>query len=59
MAKDNVPFHAIMFPATLIGINEGHTLVNYLYATGEVFMKLQEKVLKERRRAGFEPVSSG
>ncbi|CAB3241591.1 unnamed protein product [Arctia plantaginis] len=33
MAKDNVPFHVIMFPATLIGINEGHILVKHIYAT--------------------------
>ncbi|XP_026746121.1 methionine--tRNA ligase, cytoplasmic [Trichoplusia ni] len=33
MAKDNVPFHVVMFPATLIGVNEGHVLVNHLYAT--------------------------
>ncbi|XP_047038248.1 methionine--tRNA ligase, cytoplasmic isoform X3 [Helicoverpa zea] len=33
MAKDNVPFHCIMFPATLMGVNEGHVLVSHLYAT--------------------------
>ncbi|KAJ8704457.1 hypothetical protein PYW07_011645 [Mythimna separata] len=33
MAKDNVPFHAIMFPATLLGVNEGHVLVSHLFAT--------------------------
>ncbi|GBP29777.1 Methionine--tRNA ligase, cytoplasmic [Eumeta japonica] len=33
MAKDNVPFHAIMFPATLMGVNKGHILVDHLYAT--------------------------
>ncbi|KOB75460.1 Methionyl-tRNA synthetase [Operophtera brumata] len=35
MAKDNVPFHVIMFPATLLGVNEGHVLVHNLFATGE------------------------
>ncbi|KAF9420667.1 hypothetical protein HW555_003214 [Spodoptera exigua] len=30
MAKDNVPFHCIMFPATLMGVNEGHVLVSHL-----------------------------
>lgn len=35
MAKDNVPFHAIMFPATLIAANQGHTLVKHIMATGE------------------------
>ncbi|XP_075988296.1 methionyl-tRNA synthetase 1 isoform X2 [Anticarsia gemmatalis] len=33
MAKDNVPFHVIMFPATLLGVNEGHVLVSHLFAT--------------------------
>ncbi|KOC69527.1 Methionine--tRNA ligase, cytoplasmic [Habropoda laboriosa] len=33
MAKDNVPFHAIMFPACLIAANEGHTLIKHLMAT--------------------------
>ncbi|CAH0599922.1 unnamed protein product [Chrysodeixis includens] len=33
MAKDNVPFHVVMFPATLLGVNEGHVLVSHLYAT--------------------------
>lgn len=33
MAKDNVPFHSVMFPSTLIGINAGHTLVSHIMAT--------------------------
>ncbi|CAK9805078.1 Methionine--tRNA ligase, cytoplasmic [Anthophora plagiata] len=33
MAKDNVPFHAIMFPACLIAADEGHTLIKHLMAT--------------------------
>ncbi|KAJ8672750.1 hypothetical protein QAD02_004010 [Eretmocerus hayati] len=32
MAKDNVPFHAIMFPACLLGIDQGHTLVKHIMA---------------------------
>lgn len=35
MAKDNVPFHAVMFPATLLGINRGHTMVSHIMATGD------------------------
>ena len=35
MAKDNVPFHAIMFPATLLAANQGHTLVKHIMATGK------------------------
>ncbi|XP_063700982.1 methionine--tRNA ligase, cytoplasmic [Culicoides brevitarsis] len=33
MAKDNVPFHSVMFPATLLGINKGHTMVSNIMAT--------------------------
>ncbi|KAK9300686.1 hypothetical protein QLX08_006719 [Tetragonisca angustula] len=33
MAKDNVPFHAIMFPAYLLAANEGYTLLKHLMAT--------------------------
>ncbi|XP_050669170.1 methionine--tRNA ligase, cytoplasmic isoform X2 [Leptidea sinapis] len=33
MAKDNVPFHAIMFPASAIGINENIKLVDHIFAT--------------------------
>ncbi|XP_076178929.1 methionyl-tRNA synthetase 1 [Ptiloglossa arizonensis] len=33
MAKDNVPFHTIMFPACLLAANEGHTLMKHLMAT--------------------------
>ncbi|XP_033225521.1 methionine--tRNA ligase, cytoplasmic isoform X2 [Belonocnema kinseyi] len=33
MAKDNVPFHAIMFPATLLAADDGYTLVNHIAAT--------------------------
>ncbi|XP_054262905.1 methionine--tRNA ligase, cytoplasmic-like [Macrosteles quadrilineatus] len=33
MAKDNVPFHAIMFPATLMSVDKGHTIVSHVCAT--------------------------
>lgn len=33
MAKDNVPFHSVMFPSTLLGVNKGHTLVSRIMAT--------------------------
>lgn len=35
MAKDNVPFHAIMFPASLLAADQGHILVKHIMATGE------------------------
>ncbi|KER24600.1 hypothetical protein T265_07791 [Opisthorchis viverrini] len=36
MAKDNVPFHAIIFPACLLAANAGHTLVQHLLSTAAV-----------------------
>ena len=33
MAKDNVPFHSVMFPSTLLGVNKGHTLVSRIIST--------------------------
>jgi methionyl-tRNA synthetase len=33
MAKDNVPFHAVMFPACLLGTNRGYTTVSHIMAT--------------------------
>lgn len=34
MAKDNVPFHSVVFPCSLLGTEENYTLVNHLIATG-------------------------
>ncbi|XP_077996837.1 methionine--tRNA ligase, cytoplasmic-like isoform X2 [Glandiceps talaboti] len=33
MAKDNVPFHGVIFPSTCIGARDNYTLVNHLIAT--------------------------
>lgn len=33
MAKDNVPFHSVIFPATLLGTGKKWTLVNHLNST--------------------------
>ncbi|XP_076293983.1 methionine--tRNA ligase, cytoplasmic-like [Lasioglossum baleicum] len=33
MAKDNVPFHTVMFPACLLAANQGYTLMKHLMAT--------------------------
>lgn len=33
MAKDNVPFHSVMFPSSLLALNQGHTVVSHLMAT--------------------------
>src|SRR5690606_11365967 len=33
MGKDNVPFHSVIFPATLMGTEDNYILVNTLSAT--------------------------
>lgn len=33
MAKDNVPFHSIMFPSTLLAADDGYTVVTNIMAT--------------------------
>ncbi|XP_043939547.1 methionine--tRNA ligase, cytoplasmic [Protopterus annectens] len=33
MAKDNVPFHSVIFPCSLIGADDNYTKVNHLIAT--------------------------
>ncbi|XP_074652563.1 methionine--tRNA ligase, cytoplasmic-like [Tubulanus polymorphus] len=33
MAKDNVPFHSVIFPSSQIGTRDGYTVVNHLCAT--------------------------
>ncbi|CAM9938517.1 unnamed protein product [Bubo scandiacus] len=32
MAKDNVPFHSVIFPCSLLGADDNYTLVNHLIA---------------------------
>lgn len=36
MAKDNVPFHAIVFPSCLLAADAGYTLVKHLLSTGKI-----------------------
>ncbi|XP_045487327.1 methionine--tRNA ligase, cytoplasmic isoform X1 [Pieris rapae] len=50
MAKDNVPFHAIMFPASVIGANEGHKLVDYIFATE--YLNYEEGKFSKSRGVG-------
>lgn len=35
MAKDNVPFHTVVFPCTEIGADDNYTLLNSISATGK------------------------
>ena len=36
MAKDNVPFHTVVFPCTLIGADDNYSLLNSISATGNI-----------------------
>lgn len=40
MAKDNVFFHAVMFPATLFAADVGYTLVRHLMAIGKYLLNI-------------------
>ncbi|XP_060596345.1 methionine--tRNA ligase, cytoplasmic-like [Ruditapes philippinarum] len=33
LGKDNVPFHSVIFPATLLGADDNYTIVNHMSAT--------------------------
>jgi methionyl-tRNA synthetase len=37
MAKDNVPFHSVIFPACLLGTQDNYTIVNNLSGIGTSF----------------------
>jgi methionyl-tRNA synthetase len=37
MGKDNVPFHTVIFPSTLIGTKDNWTLLHHLSTTGTLF----------------------
>ncbi|XP_038217686.1 methionine--tRNA ligase, cytoplasmic isoform X2 [Zerene cesonia] len=50
MAKDNVPFHAIMFPASAIGANDGTKLVDYIFATE--YLNYEEGKFSKSRGVG-------
>lgn len=50
MAKDNVPFHSVMFPAVLLGANEGYILVDHLFATE--YLNYEEGKFSKSRGVG-------
>ncbi|KAM0727801.1 Methionine--tRNA ligase, cytoplasmic [Formica fusca] len=50
MAKDNVPFHAIMFPAYLLAANQNYTLIKYLMATE--YLNYEDKKFSKSRGIG-------
>lgn len=43
MAKDNVPFHSVMFPACLFATERNYTFVDHIMATGFLFVDLNLK----------------
>ena len=34
MAKDNVPFHTVIFPCSLLGAEDNYTLLDHISSTG-------------------------
>ena len=34
MAKDNIPFHTVVFPCSLLGADSNYTLLNHISSTG-------------------------
>lgn len=50
MAKDNVPFHSVMFPCTLLGINKGYTTVSHIMATE--YLNYEDGKLSKSRGIG-------
>jgi methionyl-tRNA synthetase len=41
MAKDNVPFHSVIFPATLLGTGKQWTLVNHLVSSNRNYFNFE------------------
>ncbi|KAI8441229.1 hypothetical protein MSG28_014878 [Choristoneura fumiferana] len=50
MAKDNVPFHAIMFPTAVLAANRGHVLVDHIFATE--YLNYEEGKFSKSRGVG-------
>ncbi|KAH0955052.1 hypothetical protein HN011_005185 [Eciton burchellii] len=50
MAKDNVPFHTIMFPACLLAVNQNYTLMKYIMATD--YLNYEDKKFSKSRGIG-------
>ncbi|XP_069704036.1 methionine--tRNA ligase, cytoplasmic isoform X2 [Periplaneta americana] len=50
IGKDNVPFHSVMFPSTLLGANRNYTLVSYIMATE--FLNYEDEKFSKSRGVG-------
>ncbi|RWS04885.1 hypothetical protein B4U79_12907 [Dinothrombium tinctorium] len=51
MAKDNVPFHGIVFPATLLAANDKYTIVNHL--SGVEYLNYEDTKFSKSRGVGI------
>lgn len=51
MAKDNVPFHAVIFPSCLIGTKENYTIVNHL--SGIEYLNYENNKFSKSRGIGI------
>nr|XP_002128793.1 methionine--tRNA ligase, cytoplasmic [Ciona intestinalis] len=50
MAKDNVPFHSVVFPSCLLGTDDEYTIVNHLNATE--YLNYEEGKFSKSRGVG-------
>ncbi|KAM6289134.1 LOW QUALITY PROTEIN: methionine--tRNA ligase, cytoplasmic [Aegotheles albertisi] len=50
MAKDNVPFHSVVFPCSLLGAEDNYTLVSHLIATE--YLNYEEGKFSKSRGVG-------
>lgn len=53
MAKDNVPFHSVVFPCSLLGTRDNYTLVSHLVATGDTGISPELDFLRFKRYTPF------
>uniref|UniRef100_UPI00358F6303 methionine--tRNA ligase, cytoplasmic n=1 Tax=Myxine glutinosa TaxID=7769 RepID=UPI00358F6303 len=51
MAKDNVPFHSVVFPCSLLGTGDDYTFVNHLIATE--YLNYEEGKFSKSRGVGI------
>ncbi|XP_069119784.1 methionine--tRNA ligase, cytoplasmic-like [Argopecten irradians] len=50
LGKDNVPFHSVIFPCTLLGANDNYTMVNHMVATE--YLNYEEGKFSKSRGTG-------
>ncbi|XP_055861016.1 methionine--tRNA ligase, cytoplasmic-like [Biomphalaria glabrata] len=50
LGKDNVPFHSVIFPACLLGTNDGYSVVNHMVATE--YLNYEDTKFSKSRNSG-------